>query len=409
MILQVLSCTICLSAVVLTLILQVSSSEAAFRNDPNEYLYNTSDARICRSSVTHGGIPYIPPHDLPPVPSHEILSPYRGGPAYSYATKPFYSGVPAYSMGYVEELPDYPINSSSQPVLGQDMMPYPSWTSRGDYGYAGATTSLVHRPAPSVAVDSANFSLSNMATHLPGSSLGSSDRLLPAPSSRSVSYPSSQTYKALPPAGGTDPSPVDAAAVLADMASSSYGGSFDTSSLPYNSSTTSLQTQATQSSRTKSEAYSPDTDSIFTEHEHSLRSQGSAVDLHAYTYSGSEPGGRSLRRGSAASGGLASASSSHGGNTSNGGKGSTSSSSSSSSSVANIHHGYMNLSSIHDSTSNPHHHHVQLAATAAVSGGTPSAAYLAESPVSTGGDGSPTTCSGRVHRDARRGPVGGRR
>lgn len=313
-------------------------------------------------------------------------------------------------MGYVEELPDYSISSSSQHVLGQDMMPYPSWTSRGDYGYAGTTTSLVHRPAPSVAVDSANFSLSNMAAHLPGSSVGSSDRLLPAPSSRSMSYPSSQTYKALPPAGGTDPSPVDAAAVLADMASSSYGGSFDTSGLPYNSSTTSLQTQATQTSRTNSEAYSPDTDSIFTEHEHSLRSQGSAVDLHAYTYSGSEHGGRSLRRGSAASGGLASASSSHGGNTGSGGKGSTSSSSnSSSSSVANIHHGYMNLSSIHDSTSNPHHHHVQLAATAAVSGGTPSAAYLAESPVSTGGDGSATTCSGRAHRDARRGPVGGRR
>jgi hypothetical protein len=257
--------------VVLTLILQVSSSEAAFRNDPNEFSYNVQDARIYNrnSSVTHG-ISYTPTHDLPPVASHEILSPYGGGSAYSYATKPFYSGVPTYSMGYVEELSYYSMNNSSQPVLGPDMVSYPSWTSRGDYGCGGATTSLVHRPAPSVAVDSANFSLSNMAAHLPGSSVGSSDRLLPAPSNRSLSYPSSQSYKALPPAGGTDPSPVDAAAVLADMASSSYGGSFDTSALSYNSSTTSLQTQNTQASRTNPEAYSPDTDSIFTEHEHSL-------------------------------------------------------------------------------------------------------------------------------------------
>lgn len=358
------------------------------------------------------GIAYASAHDLPPVGSHEILSPYRSGSAYSYATKPFYSGMPAYSMGYVEELSDYSMSSSSQPILGQDMVSYPSWTSRADYGYGGSTTSLVHRPAPSVAVDAANFSLSSMAAQLPGHSVGSTDRLLPAPGSRSLSYPSSQSYKALPPAGGADPSPVDAAAVLADMASSSYSGSFDTSSLPYNSSTTSLQTHNTHGSRTNSETYSADANSIFTEHEHSLRSQGSAVDLHTYTYGGGEPGASSLRRTSAASGGPTSGSSSHGGNNVNSGgsKGSTSSSSSGGGGVATTHHSYMAMSSMHDSASNSHHHHgLPLAATASVSGATGSAAYLAESSGASGGHSSANICNGRAHGDTRRAAVGGRR
>lgn len=382
----------------------MSSSEAAFRNDPNEFSYNVQDARIYRNTSVAHGASYTTPNDLPSVASHEILSPYRGGSAYNYATKPFYSSVPAYSMGYVEELSDYTINNSSQPVLAPDLVPYPSWTSRGDYGYNGGTTSLVHRPAPSVAVDSANFSLSNMAAHLPGSTVSSSDRLLPAPSNRTLSYPNPQSYKALPPAGGTDPSPVDAAAVLADMASSSYGGSFDGSGLPYNCSTTSLQSHTSQASRTECEAYSPDTDSIFTEHEHSLRSQGSAVELHTYTYGGGESGGSSLRRGSASSGGPASASSSHRGNTSSGSKGSTSSSGSSS--VANVHHGYLSMGSLHDSASNPHQHHIPLAATAAVSRSTASPAFLVD-PDSTSVHSTATLCNGKAHGDARRAAVGG--
>ncbi|KAB5554468.1 hypothetical protein GE09DRAFT_1221968 [Coniochaeta sp. 2T2.1] len=403
------------------LFLRVSSSEATFRNDPNEYSYNIQDGRSQvynrHGSVSHGLSSYTPTHGLPSVGTEEIMSPYRGGSAYGYAnTKSFYSGVPAYSMGYVEELSDY----SSQPVLGQDMVSYPSWTSRGDYGYGGTTTSLVHRPAPSVGVDSTNFSLSNMAAHLPGSG---SDRLLPVPSSRSMSLASSQSYKALPPAGGADPSLVDAAAVLADMPSSSYGGSFDTV-LPYNSSTTTLQTQTTQGSRTNSEAYSPHADSIFTEHEHSLRSQGSAVDLHAYTYGAAELGGSSLRRGSAAaSGGPAAATGNHVVNSSTGtsGKGSTGTTSGSGNSSSggvvtgsHNHHSYMAMGPIHDSASNPHHHqhhHVPLAAAAAaaVSGGTATASYLAKSPSATGGHATATICNGRVHGDTRRAAVGGRR
>lgn len=371
---------------------------------------------------------YAPTPDLPPVGSHDILGAYRSGSAYSYATKPFYSGVPAYSMGYVEELSDYSIGSPPPPVLGQDLVPYPSWTSRADYGYGAATTttSLVHRPAPAVAVDAANFSLSSMAAHLPGPSLGSTDRLLPAPSARSLSYASSQSYKALPPAAGTDPSPADAAAVLADMASSSYGGSFDASGLPYNSSTTSLQTHTTQGSRTNSEAYSPDTDSIFTEHEHILRSQGSAVDLHTYTYGGGESAGSSLRRGSA-SGGPAPATGSPGGShvNSSGSKGSMSSSDSSSSSsndnnntssstttsgAVSSHHGYMAMNSLHDAASNSHHHHdVPLAAPAAVSGATAPVAYLDESSGASRSHSTAALYSGKVHGDTRRAAVAGSR
>lgn len=355
------------------------------------------------NSASHA-LSYSPAQELPPAASHEILSPpYRGGSAYGYATKPsYFSNMSAYSIGYVEELPDYGMNTSSQ--LNQDMVSYPSSASWRDYGYGGATTSLVHRPAPSV-TDSGNFSLSHMATHLPGAS---SDRLLPAPSNRSLAsavYTGTPSYKALPPAGGIDPSPIHAASVLADMASSSYGGSFDATGLPYNTSTTSLQAHNDHTSRTTSEAYSPDTDSIFTEHEHSLRSQGSAIDLHTYTYGGGEPAASSLRRASAASGGPASGSSSLGPNNS---KGSTSSGSGSS--VANSHHGYMSMTAIHDSASNSHHHHVPLAATAVVPGGTASAAYLSESSSSSGSRSTATICNGSVNGgETRRATVGGRR
>lgn len=363
--------------------------------------------------MTHG-VPYTPTHDLPPVPSHEILGNYRSGSAYGYAAKSFYSEVPAYSMNYVEELPDY---SAPQPVLSQDMVSYPSWTSRADYGYGGATANLVHRPAPSVAVDS-NFSLSSMAAHLPGASLGSAGRVLPAPSSRSLSYANSQSYKALPPTGGHDSSPVDAAIVLADMASASsnYGSSFDASGLSYNSSTTSLQTHNTQGSRTNSETYSPDTDSIFTEHEHSLRSQGSAVDLHAYTYGGADSGGSSFRRGSAPSGAPAPASGSHGASSANGistSKGSTSSSGGSSTggvATSCSHHQTFMIGTIHDSSSSAHHHHhVPLAATAAVPGATAVAGYLPESSGASSSHSNPAISNGRVHGDTRRAAVGGRR
>jgi hypothetical protein len=411
--------------------LQVQSTEAAMRNDPNEFPYSVQDAAVARNLSGRGSIahsmPY--PHDLPHVGSSEMLTgnPYRGGSTYSYAKPSYYSAMPGYPMGYVDEYTDYPsMANSSQHVMGHDMVPYSTWTSR-DYGYGG-TASLVHRPAPSVASDSANFSFHSMAAHLPASSASVSDRLLPAPSSRSMSYTGSHSYRALPPAGGADPSPVHAAAVLADMASGTYANSFDTSGLPYSSSAAvSLQTHAGSdhhSSRTNSESYSPDTESIFTEHEQSLRSQGSAVDLNVYTYSGTDSGPSSLRRGSAASGcpTLVSSSSGSGsgsgsGGTCNSSKG-ASSTASSQSSMADSHHSqqqqhiYVPANSIQGSTPSHHSHHHQLPLVAttggpsAVSGGTASAtSYLADSNASSP---SGTGC-GHAHADTRRATVGGRR
>jgi hypothetical protein len=389
----------------------VSSTEAALRNDHIDYNYSVQDARIYSNRHIGHNIPFS--QELsPPTASHEFMSPYRGGSTYSYASKPFYSTMPSYSMGYVEDLSDYHMSNSAQPVLAQDMVPYASWTSRGDYPYSGATTSLAHRPAPAVTVDSTNFSLSNMAAHLPGSTVTSSDRLLPAPSNRSLACTSSHSYKVLPPTGGNDPSPADAAAVLAEMASSSYGSSFDTSGLSYSSSATSLQAHNDHSS------HSPDSDSIFTEHEHSLRSQGSVVDLHTYTYGGGESAVGSLRRGSAASGGPVSGSGSNDGNNNGGSKGGTSGGggrSSSSVSVASNHHGYMPVRSVHDSASSSHHHHHQLplathGSTNVVSGGTASTAYLPESSASSGGHNNPGgICNGSMHGDTRRAALGCRR
>jgi hypothetical protein len=251
--------------------------------------------------------------------------------------------------------------------------------------------------------------------------LAGTDRLLPAPSSRNnLVYPTTQSYKAQPPAGGAhdQQSPIDAAAVLADMASSSYGHSYDTSGLTYSLPQTSLHAHSTQSSRSDREACSPEGESIFAEHEHSLRSQGSAVELQTYTYGGgAESSGSSIQHGPAAISGTggdgsASANGSHTDHGSSDGRGRSGTSGSSSvGGRSGSHHPYM---AIHDSASSQHHHqhhhhHVPLAATAAVSGSTACAPYLDDPSGTTGGHGNTAACNIRMHGDARRAAVGGGR
>lgn len=371
---------------------------------------------------------------------------YRGGgPAYYGKPPSYYSPVGAgYALAYVDEYSDYsPIAHTSQHVLGgHDMAQYPTWTGR-EYGY-GSTSTLVHRPAPAMATTpdsaSANFSFHSMAAHLPVSSVSVADRLLPAPSSRIMPYANtaaSHSYRTLPSAGVSDSSPVHAAAALTDMASGAYVNGFD--SLSYGSSGVGAvplqghEGSDNHSSRTDSEAYSPDAESIFAEHEQGLRSHGSAIDLNAYTYTtgGTDSGPSSIRRGSASSGCPTSTrgtcgtgmegGSRGGGHCGQGTKASSISSSQGGGSCdgggsSSSHNQQQHVYAIQDSH-HAHHHGLPLVTAtgggSVVSGSTAAAAASTAAAYMAGSDG-PSGRSGssgmaRNHPDSRRATVGSRR
>ncbi|KAL2158305.1 hypothetical protein VTH06DRAFT_4626 [Thermothelomyces fergusii] len=273
--------------------LRVSSREAPLRHDSAEFVYSVGDARVYanRTPVSHG-IPYS--NDVPALGSADVLGPsYRGGPAYPFntpATKPYYPAMHAYGTAYPDEF-DFGLGVSSPPVMHPEpvgMMSGP-WGSAarpkpqpfgsmyldppegGTFGgYGGAGGLLPRQSSHSASSDSPSFSFSGVATSLPLSATPGPDRLLPNPAARSSAKPSTPT------------SASSTTATLVDVATAaSYVGGFPTQGLPFCSSG-SMSSQLSSSSRSNSDAYSGQ-ESIFSEQERSIQSQGSAFDMSGYT------------------------------------------------------------------------------------------------------------------------------
>jgi hypothetical protein len=239
------------------------------------------------------------------VGSTDVLGSYRGGSSYSYtpASKAYYPAMHAYSTPYPDDF-EFGLGVPASSVMNPESVGMLSgqWSSGArakppsfssmyldtDGPYNGySSTSLVHRPSQPVNSDSHNFSFSGVAASLPLSSTPGPDRLLPNPVGRS----SALQYAA----AAKSSAPSSASATLADVATAaSYAGGFDGPGLSFSSVTSnSLSSHPSSSSRSNSDTYSSH-ESIFSEQERSVQSQGSAFDMNGYK--------ASPRRGSGAGG-----------------------------------------------------------------------------------------------------------
>lgn len=165
------------------------------------------------------------------------------------------------------------------------------------YGTGSSTTSLVHRPAPSVPGDSSAYSFAGIAASLPSAS---NERLLPTPVSRglgssgtnyrvadglpSSGYGASKASHGSSVSGGAtgQASPVPSLSdVTAAAAAAGYGSSV------YEYTTTGRSSQH-HGSNSSADAYgsvsSGAGETIFGESDRSAATQGPGVDLTAYTY-----------------------------------------------------------------------------------------------------------------------------
>ena len=302
------------------------------RVDPDSF-YSVGDARMYASrAAVNPNMPYA--QDLPNVSSPDVAPSYRGN-TYPYpASKQYY---PAYGPPYTDEF-DYSIGVPPQPVLSHDpvgLLPGSHWAPRAkqpaDSGYGNMmmTTepspypysghSLVHRPAGSS--DASNFSFSGVAASLPSTS--STERLLPNPNpmGRSatatlpVPFPGQGGATSKTPASVTTPASTSTLAdVAAAAAAASYaGGAYDTSGLPYPSISSSSASTGTLGSHHQhasvsrtpsSDSYSGGGESIFSEQDRSLGTQGPDFDMNSFT--------AGPRRGSSSSGGHSSSTLSNG-------------------------------------------------------------------------------------------------
>ncbi|KAL2167374.1 hypothetical protein VTG60DRAFT_1363 [Thermothelomyces hinnuleus] len=314
----------------------VSSREAPLRHDSADFVYSVGDARMYanRTPVTHG-VPY--PSDVPALGSGDVLgSSYRGGSTYPYtpATKAYYPAMHAYGTPYPDDF-DLALGVSSPPVMhpepvgmmsgpwssstrpkpqpfGSMYLDSPEGAAFGGYGGAG----LLHRLSHSASSDSPNFSFSGVATSLPLSTTPGPDRLLPNPAARSSTLPHPG------PAKPSTPASASTTTTLVDVATAaSYAGGFPTPGLPFCSSG-SMSSQLSSSSRSNSDGYSGQ-ESIFSEQERSIQSQGPAFDMAGYTASPR----RSSGPGSGAEVSMTS------------------------------HHTYVSGAGAHDAAANPHHRH----------------------------------------------------
>lgn len=211
----------------------MASHEAHIKNDP--FSYNLDVAR----SYQARGASIVPPMPTPPlsstysdpmhVPSGEALS-YKNSSAYAYGNK--YYPMSTWTSGYVEDAGvDYAVYPQSYqpaavqpPVQQQDtsyMMGYRMGTSSpapmkhdgpnapplyvepntAAYGYptgpsaTSTVSSMIHRPAASTDASS-GYAYQSVASGIP-SHMGTSERLLPAPSTRSLtSAPQQHPYRA---------------------------------------------------------------------------------------------------------------------------------------------------------------------------------------------------------------------
>ena len=286
--------------------------------DSGDYTYNLDAARALanRGPVNHINSSISNYQDLPNMTSNEVLASYRGGQAYPYNGKPYYP-VAGWTGPYPDDNVDFSLNCQSYPMLNNEpvhMVPYQTWGTRSKstasssmyvdpespYPY-NSTANLVHRPATSS--DSTNFSFSSVAASLPSAG---TERLLPNPAStrtmtsssnsttyRGESHPSySSSVKTSATTGITQTSPTSP---VPEAPTTGYSNHFDGASLGgYQSAGPAIPAHQSRGSHPTSDPYSSTDERIFAPEERlNIGSQGSAVDITGYTYSG---GGASVRR-----------------------------------------------------------------------------------------------------------------
>lgn len=237
--------------------------------------------------------------DLPTLGSSDVLGSYRGGSSchYTPASKAYYPAMHAYGTPYPDDF-EYGLGVPSPQVMSPEsvgILPaqwgtgtrakphtFSSMYSMDTEGHYSSynSTSLLHRPPNPVHSDSPNFSFSGVAASLPLTSTPGPDRLLPNPAGRSstLHYPGAVKSSA--------PTSTSTATTLADVATAaSYAGGFDTPGLSFSAATSnSLPSQPSSSSRSNPDTYSGP-ESIFSEQERSIQSQGPAFDMNGYTAS----------------------------------------------------------------------------------------------------------------------------
>lgn len=196
-----------------------------------------------------------------------------------------------------------------------------------DSGYtygAGATTSLVHRPAVSAAGDTSAYSFSSIAASLPATS---NERLLPTPISRALGS-SSSNYRAEglasgygAPKPGHGPSVSSAAtgqsspvSPISDAAAAAVVVSYAGAAYDYATSARSSQHHGGSLVDAYTSVPSGTSETIFGDSERNATAQGSAVDLTAYAYGGTSPAEASSMRRSSSGSGLTSRSAPDGSN-----------------------------------------------------------------------------------------------
>lgn len=320
------------------LLYQVSSQEWRVRGDA-DFGYNLDSARVHAqrsTSAPEASSPYTA-HEVGPV-SGDMMPSYRGasGSQYPYASsnKSYYPSMAVWSNNYTDEpTVDYSgLGCNAYGMYSQEassLMPYPSWGPRKpatlpsssniymdaadtSYTYGTAAPNMMPQQRPAASSESQSFSVSSIAANLPSSG---NERLLPTPNSsaRSVSgsagpgyrtdgLPSLYSKSSISSTSSIAASPVST--VTTETAATTYDGvplapytatGSTTSVLPYHK-----PPQRETGSAVGYSGLSTLSDAIFSEHQRSIGSQGSGVDLTSYTY-GSDAGSSSsvLRRSSA--------------------------------------------------------------------------------------------------------------
>lgn len=298
------------------------------RDESRGYEYNIdvsrSLAQRSAGSMTHVGTSMTQhPLDLQMLNAGGLpngLPTYRSN-GYSLGPKGYYplGGEWADPYAATDGPVDYGLGCAPYP----DLTPgYAHWTARqktsyldsdAGYGYgAGATTSLVHRPAVHVSGasgDSSAYSMTNLSASLASAN---NERLLPNPVSRTLAssssylrgdgltpgYSSSKSSHANIVSSGTagPASPVSpdvtAAAAAAGYASSAYDYANSVRASQHGSSSTDAYASVSAGGG----------ETIFGDADRNAATQGPAVDLTGYTYGGGSPADASLRRASSGSG-----------------------------------------------------------------------------------------------------------
>lgn len=306
----------------------------------SQYDYNMDISRTLAqrggASITHMGsnmgqysqdINLLSPGGIPAT--------YRGSGYAGVGAKGYYMGTDWTDTYAADGAVDYGLSCPTYAVISSDPVHmnvgYGHWTSsrqknagqtggvymdsESGYSYGGApSTSLVHRPAVTVGGDTSAYSFSSIAASLPTTT---NERLLPSPVSRAQANSSGSyrpdsglllSYGAAKPSHGSTVSAGAASQTspelpISDVATAAAVASYAGAAYDYATSSRSSQHHSGSSGDAYTPASSGAGETIFGDSDRTAGTQGSAVDLTAYTYGGASPAGASsLRRPSSGSG-----------------------------------------------------------------------------------------------------------